>query len=156
MGFSLIGTLIAIAIFIPNLLIVKFPPNNAPKDSKDAGIIFTALERIGQVGCIVILVISRENFKTSTINIWAVLMVICILMYYFLWIRYVTKGKEYKLLWDSLYFIPIPMAFFPVGAFLFAAILGKSIWLGILVIFLGIGHFANSWHSYKELKKNHI
>ncbi|WP_238902047.1 MULTISPECIES: hypothetical protein [unclassified Clostridium] len=156
MGFSIAGTLIAIAIFIPNLLIVKFPPNNAPKDSKDAGFIFTLLERIGQVGCILILVISKEHFKNFSVNIWAVFMGICILLYYFLWIRYVIKGQEYKLLWDSLVFIPIPMAVFPVGAFLFAAILGESIWLGILVIFLGIGHFANSWHSYKELKESYL
>lgn len=156
MGFSVIGTLIAIAIFIPNLLIIKFPPNNAPKDLKDVGVIFTILERVGQVGCIVILVISRENFEKLTIDIWAVFMGLCIIIYYFLWTRYVVKGQEYKLLWKPLGFIPIPMAVFPVGAFLFAAALGKSIWLGILVIFLGIGHFANSWHSYKELKKNHI
>lgn len=156
MGFSIIGTIIAIAIFIPNLLMMKFPPNNAPKDLKDAGIIFTVLERIGQVGCILILVISKTNFEKLTINIWAVFMGSCLLIYYFLWARYVVKGQEYNLLWEPLSFIPIPMAVFPVGAFLFAAILGKSIWLVILVVFLGIGHFANSWHSYKELKKNHI
>lgn len=156
MGFSIIGTMIAIAIFIPNLLMIKFPPNNVPKDSKDVGIIFTVLERIGQVGCILILVISKNNFEKLTINIWAIFMGLCILTYYFLWGRYVVKGQEYKLLWEPLSFIPIPMAVFPVGAFLFAAFLGKSIWLGILVVFLGIGHFANSWYSYKELKKNHI
>lgn len=156
MGFSIIGTIIAIAIFIPNLLMIKFPPNNAPKDLKDAGIIFTVLERIGQVGCILILVISKTNFEKLTINIWAVFMGSCLLIYYFLWARYVVKGQEYNLLWEPLSFIPIPMAVFPVGVFLFAAILGKSIWLVILVVFLGIGHFANSWHSYKELKKNHI
>lgn len=153
MGFSIIGTIIAIAIFIPNLLMIKFPPNKAPKDLKDAGIIFTVLERIGQVGCILILVISKNNFERLTINIWTVFMGSCLLIYYFLWARYVVKGQEYKLLWEPLSFIPIPMAVFPVGAFLFAAILGKSIWLSILVVFLGIGHFANSWHSYKELKR---
>lgn len=156
MGFSVIGTIIAIAIFIPNLLMIKFPPNNAPKVLKDGGIIFTIFERIGQVGCILVLIISKNNFEKLTINIWAVFMGFCILIYYFLWARYIVKGQEYKLLWEPLSFIPIPMAVFPVGAFLFAAILGKSIWLGILVVFLGIGHFANSWYSYKELKKNHI
>lgn len=154
MEFSLMGTLIAIIIFALNFLAVKFPPKNVTVGLKDAGIVFTILERIGQVGCIILLVISKDNFQNLSINVWAVLMLFCITVYYFLWIRYVVKGHDYSLLWKPLVFIPIPMAIFPVCAFGFAAILGKSIWLGIGVAFLSIGHFVNSWHSYKYLKSS--
>lgn len=150
MGFSFMGTLIAITILVPNLLLIKFPPKNAPDNSKDIKIIFTILERIGQVACIFLLIISKRNFNNLSMNVYALLMSLCILIYYYLWIRYLIKDQNYRLLWEPLIFIPIPMAVFPVCAFAFAALLGKSVWLGIAVIFLAIGHLVNSWNSYKS------
>lgn len=152
MGFSFIGLLIAIFIFFPNILFVIFPPKNIPDNLKDAGYIFTLLERIGQVGCLVILTMSNDNFKNISINIWFALMAICIIFYYGLWIRYVIKGHEFSLAFKPLMFIPIPMAVFPVFAFGFAALWGKSIYLIVAVAILAIGHFVNSWNTYKFIK----
>ena len=152
MGFSIIGLLIAIFILIPNLLFVIFPPKNIPDGLKDAGIIFTLLERIGQVGCIVILSISLHNYQNLNIDIWFGLMVLCIIIYYSLWIRYVIKGHDFSLCFKPLMFLPIPMAILPVLAFVFAALWGKSIYLGIAVVLLAIGHFTNSWNTYKLTK----
>lgn len=149
MGFSIIGLCIATFIFLPNLLFIIYPPKNVPKELMDAGILFTVLERIGQVGCIVILVISKVNYQNISIDYCFTLMVLCIIAYYSLWIRYVIKGKDFSLCFKPLGFLPIPMAIFPVFAFGFAALWGKSIYLGIAVIILAIGHFVNSWHTYK-------
>lgn len=44
MGFSLIGTLIAMVILAPSLLMIKFPPDHVPSGLKDAGIFYTLLE----------------------------------------------------------------------------------------------------------------
>lgn len=52
------------------------------------------------------------------------------------------------------YKIIIPMALFPIFAFGFASLWGKSIYLGVFVVLLAIGHFVNSWHTYKILKVN--
>jgi hypothetical protein len=76
-------------------------------------------------------------------------MVLCIIAYYSLWIRYVIKGKDFSLCFKPLGLLPIPMAIFPVFAFGFAALWEKSIYLGLAVIILAIGHFVNSWHTYK-------
>ncbi len=154
MGFSIIGLLIGISILIPNILFIIFPPKNVPEKLKDAGIIFTSLERIGEVGCLFILAISQDKYQNFNIDIWFVLMVICILIYYSLWIRYVAKGHEFSLAFKPLYFIPIPMAVFPVLAFAFASLWGKSIYLAFIVILLAIGHFTNSWHTYKVILKS--
>lgn len=151
MGFSLIGTILAMSIFAPNLLMIKFPPKNVPNNIKNEGIIHTLLERIGQVGCIGILVTSRDHFQNLKFNLWAVLIALSIAAYYCLWIRYVVKGQDYKLLWEPVWYIPIPMAVFPVCAFGFAAVWGNSIWLGIAAVCFAIGHFANSWQSYRDL-----
>lgn len=152
MGFSLIGTLIALSIFAPNLLMIKFPPNHVPVHLTSEGLMYTLLERVGQVGCIGILVISKDNFQDLKFSVWLLLIIISIASYYYLWIRYVVMGQKYTLLWEPLMRIPIPMAVFPVCAFGFAAIWGKSIGLGIVVIVFSIGHFKNSWNSYQYFK----
>jgi len=152
MGFSIIGLLLAVSIYLPNLLFIIFPPKNVPDGLKDAGIIYTVLVRIGQAGCLVLLVISKDNYLNVSIDIWFILMAICILAYYSLWIRYVIKGHAFSLAFKPLVFLPIPMAIFPVFAFGFAALWGKSIILGIVVALLAIGHFVNSRHTYKLIK----
>ena len=153
MGFSITGFIIAAIIFAPNLFMIKFPPKNTPEGLKDAGLLFVILERAGQAGCIILLLISKDNFAHLTVNVWFVLMALCIIIYDCLWIRYIARGHEFALLFQPFACIPIPMAVFPVFAFAFAAIIGRSIWLGIAVILLAAGHFVNSWHTYQFLKK---
>lgn len=153
MGFSLIGSLIAIIILAPSMLMIMFPPESIPIGLKAAGHFFTFLERVGQVGCIIILIASKDAFGALNFGIWAVLILIFITVYYGLWIRYVVKGRTFRLLYEPFGFIPIPMAILPVCAFGFAAIWGRSAWLGIAVGCLAIGHFANSWHSYLSVKE---
>ncbi|MEK3662679.1 hypothetical protein NSQ29_24255 [Paenibacillus sp. FSL F4-0236] len=152
MGFSLLGTLMALILLAPSLLMIKFPPENVPSGLRDAEPIYTLLERAGQLGCIGILAMSQDNFQQVKLGVIAVFIVLFIAIYYGLWIRYIVKGRQYKLLWDPLGIIPIPMAVLPVCAFGLAAIWGKSIWLSIAVVCLAIGHLANSWHSYKYTK----
>lgn len=152
MGFSLLGTLMALILLAPSLLMIKFPPENVPLGVRDAGPIYTILERAGQLGCIGILAISQDNFQQVKFGVIAVFIVLFIAIYYGLWIRYIVKGRQFKLLWDPLGIIPIPMAVLPVCAFGSAAIWGKSIWLSIAVVCLAIGHLANSWHSYQYTK----
>lgn len=152
MGFSITGSLIAAFIFLPNLLFIIFPPENVPEGLKDAGILFTVLERAGQAGCLVILVLSKNNYISLRNDIWFILMVLCVIFYYGLWARYAVKGHDFSLGFKPLLFLPIPMAVFPVFAFGFAAIWGKSVYLGMAVVLLAIGHFVNSWHTYKLIK----
>jgi hypothetical protein len=153
MGFSPTGLLLAVILLLPNILVLLLPPRNLPVGLKDAGIIFTVLERIGQAGMVITLILSKDNFQGRAFDIWEMLMIICIAAYYFLWLRYAVKGHDFTLLWKPFAFIPIPMAIFPAAAFGFAALWGKSRYLGAAVIAFALGHFANSWHSYKFSRK---
>ncbi len=151
MGFSITGALIVAAILAPNILMLILPPANAPKGIKDAGIIFTVLERAGQAGCFILPVISGDYFNGKAMDIWFALMALFIAAYWALWIRYAI-GRDYVLLFKPLLFIPVPMAVFPVAAFAFAAAWGASPWLGIAAAVLAAGHIANSWHSYRFVR----
>lgn len=151
MGFSLIGSIMVTVILVPNFLLLAFPPRDIP-EIKAPGIIYSLTERIGQICCIFLLIVSEIKFETTPINIWFILMTICTVIYYGLWIRFYVHGRSFLVLFKSLGVIPIPMAIFPVLAFGFAAIWGKSIWIGISVILLAIGHFTVSWNTYKYMK----
>jgi hypothetical protein len=130
---------------------VILPPQNIPAELSGVGIAFTMLERVGQVGCLLIPVISKTNFQNRSINLWIVLSLICIACYYGLWIRYTVTGRDFTTLFSPV-LIPIPMAVLPVLAFGFMAIWSKSVWLGLTDMLFAIGHLANSWNTYNYMK----
>lgn len=157
MGFSMVGTVTAVLMLFPSIIFfIKFPPKNVPSDIKDAPTFFTILEKIGQASCFALMIASNDYFKLDNINIFMILMIICILIYYGIWIRYVVQGQEFYLIWKPFLFIPIPLAVFPVCAFGFAALWGKYIWLGIATVILAIGHCAVTWNSYKQVNEHNV
>lgn len=146
MTFSLIGTLIAAAIFIPNIIFVIFPPKNMPRVMNNTGFVFTLLERLGQIGCISMLVMLNGHYYA---NIWLYLMIFCIVVYYGLWWRYIISGQEFAVAFKPLLFIPIPMAIFPILTFTLASLYGNILYMLIPVLMLAIGHIANSYYTYR-------
>lgn len=153
MRFSIAGLFILAVIFAPNLLFVFFPPRQIPEGLKSAGILFTVCERIGQAACMLLMVFSGANMQANPINSWFALMAVCIFVFEGLWLRYFVRGREFALLFHPLWGIPIPMAIFPVLAFGFAAVWAGSIWLGVAVAVFAVGHFANSWVTYKAIRR---
>lgn len=147
MGFSIVGLLIALAVLAPNALLLAFPPEGGIPKMTDAGIVFTVLERAGQVGCLALLAFSG----TAPLDGWLIGSVACILAYWALWARYVVRGRHFGDLYSRVWFMPVPMAVFPVLAFAFAALWLGSPWLAIAVLALAIGHLANSLHVARTL-----
>ena len=123
------------------------------KEMKSAGLLFTIAERIGQGGCFLLPVMSKDYFdKASFASVWLILLVVCILAYLLLWVRYYSKGREFSLLFAPFWFVPVPMAVFPILAFAFTAIWIKSVWIGIAVLIFAAGHIPNSLKSYNSVK----
>lgn len=149
MGFSLTGLAIALAVLGPNLLMVLLPPREGTSAIVSAGLPFTILERAGQVASLSLLCLLPASFERAP-DVWFWLMIVGIAAYWALWIRYVVRGRHVWLLFEPVLRIPIPMAIFPVLAFGCAAAWGRSIWLGIAVLVLAIGHWSNSWYSYRR------
>ena len=142
MGFSVWGTIIAVLTLLPSFtFFLFFPPVGKPSVSqRREPLSLTILERVGQAGCLVVLVISKGWFDTRSFDVWLALCIVCLLVYYGLWIRYLSHGRDYALLYKPLLFIPVPMAVFPVAVFGFAAVWGQSIWLGIAAALFASGH----------------
>ena len=151
MVFSWIGLLIALSILAPNLAALVWQPRNMPENLKDAHIVFTLLERLGQVACLLLSIFAPAASGSQSSGLWLALAVLCVVVYVSLWARYFAKSRDFRLLFQPLLFLPIPMAVFPVLAFAFAAVWLQSWWLGLAAALFAIGHLANSWHTYRRM-----
>lgn len=152
MGFSLTGFLIAVVLVFPNTLAALFPPQKMPKGlRRHESNLITALEKTGQAGCLLALIIAKSGFDHMTVNVWSVLMGICIAIYYGLWIRYVLTGYRFASLFQPWAGIPVPMAVFPVLALGFASVIGQSVFLAAATVLLAAGHIVNSWRTYRQI-----
>lgn len=154
MGFSYIGLIVVCVILLPNLLFMAFPPQNVPLGLKGGNILLTVMERAGQVGFIIIPIISYSYFSGIAFNIFTGIMIFSAIMYYGLWIRYFVRGREFYLLFKPLGVIPVPMAVFPIIYMLFSAIWLRHMWLGAAAVIFAVGHYFNSRKSYKHAIQN--
>ena len=145
MGFSLVGLLIGLAILAPNALLAIAAPRGGVPTAGSAGIVFTALERAGQIGCLVLLAVTPA-LPTP----WLIPTAASIAIYWALWGRYL-RARDFALLYAPLWRIPIPMALLPVLALAAATLNAWSPWLALATAALAIGHLANSWHVYREI-----
>jgi len=153
LGFSYVGLIYLLMLFIPNILWAK----NQPKgyDYKNENKILLLLERIGQVLVTgTVLIFSNFNMQEWSIwSIWLILSAIFMIMYELWWIRYFNGNKELKDFYSSFIGIPLAGATLPVIGFLLLGIYGKVIWLVLSTIILGIGHIGIHIQHLKELNR---
>ena len=81
MSFTLPGLLVALAVLAPNALLLVFRPTTGIPRTTDAGLLFTILERTGQVGCLVVLTLSGAR----GVDGWLVGTLIVVAGYWALW-----------------------------------------------------------------------
>ncbi len=141
MGFSLPGLLIALAILAPNFLLLPFPPTGAPDPAPRTSTIAGVLERVGQVGCLVLAVIVAPVPGHPA---WLVALIALVAVYYLLWARYLVGGRRFRLLYAPLGPIPVPLALAPVLAFLAASAWMQNWLLAVAAVVLGVGHVTVS------------
>lgn len=151
MAFSWTGLVLILLILLPNAAFLLLPPRDIPEKKSSAHAIFVILERIGQAGCFVLPMFTELRL---VLGVWPVLCLICLLVYYSLWLRYITKGRGYKWLFAPFLKIPVPMAVFPVAVFGFAAVWGQSVWLGLAAVVLAAGHITVSLNEYQNIPRD--
>ena len=142
MGFSGAGLAFALAVLAPSMLLLIFPPRPAlPPPTSPA--IFTALERVGQGGCLVAPTFLSDTAPSGPIGALVVAL-LALAVYYALWVRYLTHGRRSSLLYSPLGPLPVPMAVLPVVVFGGIAVWMLSLWAGIAAGVLATGHVTVS------------
>ena len=149
MGFSLPGLLVALAVLAPSFLLLPFPPVDSPSPPPKTNAIAGVLERVGQVGCIVVAVIVTPVFGHPA---WLVALVALVGLYYALWLRYLETGRHFSTLYSPLGPVPIPLALAPVLALVSASFWLQNWFLTATAAILGVGHIWVSAQVARALR----
>ena len=153
-GFSYIGLIFLLMLYIPNIIWSKNLPKDYDKYVKNENKILLFLERIGEV-LVTFLSLIFTDFNINKISYWSVILLVAILLmmlYEIYWIRYFKSNKTMKDMYSSILGIPVAGATLPVLSFLLLGIYGKNIYLIMSVVILGIGHIGIHLNHKKEIK----
>lgn len=147
-GFSLVGIILLLMLFVPNILWSRYPPKDYEKYSKNENRILLALERIGEVLVVIFSLFCGVNFSFDVI-----LFMIFILMsiYELYWIRYFKGPKTMHDMYCSYRGIPLPGATLPVMSFFLFGVCANNLFLIISSVILGIGHIGIHFAHAQEI-----
>lgn len=153
-GFSYVGLIYLLMLFIPNIFWAKNKPKDYEKYVVNENKVLLIFERIGEVlACGFVLIFSDFNINGITLwSIWLLLSFLLMALYEIYWIRYFRSQKTLRDFYSSILGIPVAGATLPVCAFLLLGIYGKNIFLIISSVILGIGHIGIHINHYKEIK----
>lgn len=155
-GFSYIGLVFLIMLFIPNIIWTKHKPKDYEKYVVNENKILLMCERIGEI-LVSILSLIFADFNLQEPNLWTawlVLAIIAMLFYEGYWIRYFRSGQTMEDFYSSFLGIPVAGASLPVAAFFFLGIYGANLFLILAVIVLGIGHIGIHLSHRNEVLNN--
>lgn len=143
-GFSYIGLIFLLMLFIPNILWTKHKPKDYEKYVGNENKILLLLERSGEVlvCCIAVIFTDFNLRKWDYRSIWLMLAVLAMILYEVWWIRYFRSGQKMTDFYSSIIGIPVAGASLPVAAFFFLGVYGLNFLMIIATIILGIGHIG--------------
>ena len=147
-GFSFVGLVFLLMLFVPNILWSRFQPEGYDVYSKNENKILLFLERIGQVLVTCFSLLTNIKFSWSLLLAIAFILMI---LYEIYWIRYFRSSHTMKDMYSSFFGIPLPGATLPVFAFLILGIYANNVLLVISAIILGIGHIGIHYFHKKMI-----
>lgn len=146
-GFSFVGLLFLIMLFVPNIIWTRFQPADYVKFSENENRILLIFERIGQVLVSCLALFTDIKFSWSLILLFAFILMV---LYELYWARYFTSNHTMEDMCNSFCMIPLPGATLPVFAFILLGIYANNLLFVISAIILGIGHIGIHFNHRKE------
>lgn len=153
-GFSYVGVIYLLMLFIPNGFWVKYSPEGYRKISGNENKILGFLERAGEI-LVTAIVLSFSDFNIR-ISKWAFILLasfLLMVLYEIYWIRYFRSERKLKDFYTSICGIPLAGATLPVLAFFLLGIYGRNIFLTVSTVILGVGHIGIHANHKKEIKE---
>ena len=155
-GFSYIGLIMLLMLFIPNFIWTKHQPKDYDKYVQNENKVLLAFERIGQV-VVTTSVLIFSNFNPKGWNLWCLVLILALLnlvVYDLAWVRYFMSEKTMKDFYRGFLGMPLALATYPVVAFFLIGIYGGNIIMVIGAVILGIGHIGIHKQHEKEVYGN--
>ncbi|MCM1117981.1 MAG: hypothetical protein NC543_01265 [bacterium] len=152
-GFSYVGLIYLLMLFIPNIIWTKYQPQDYEQYAQRENKVLQMLERIGEVSvCCCVLIFSDFNIRLHfPWCIWLLVSFALMLLYEAYWIRYFRSEKRMSDFYRSICGIPVAGATLPVCAFLLLGVYGCNLFLLVSTVILGIGHIGIHMDHYKEI-----
>ncbi len=151
-GFSYVGLIFLVMLFIPNFFWAKNQPVDYDKYVKNENKVLLVFERSGEVLVSVISLISGGmGIRVFSLWIgWLIIAFILMILYEMYWIRYFRSDKTMADMYSSYAGFPVAGASLPVIAFVLLGIYGSNIFLVVSAVILGIGHIGIHLAHRKE------
>lgn len=143
-GFSYIGVIWLIMLFVPNGFWAKNKPADYDKYVGNENKILLMFECAGEVLCSMLcLIFSDFNIRISSIwTLWLLASFILMVLYELYWIRYFRSAKTMADMYSSFAGFPVAGASLPCIAFFCLGIYGTNIFLIISSFILSVGHIG--------------
>ncbi len=150
-GFSYIGALYLLMLFIPNLIWTRNQPEGYDFGNENKLLLWC--ERIGQVGvsCCALIFTDFNLRPLTPWSLWLALSFGLMLLYEGYWVRYFRSGRKLKDFYSGFCGVPLAGATLPVFSFLLLGIYGRVFWMVLFVVILGIGHIGIHGQHFREL-----
>ena len=141
-GFSYIGLIYLLLLWIPNILWARTKPEGY--DPSGESKVLLLFERAGQALCTAaILLFSDTNPRGwEPWLLWLFASALLMVLYEFYWLRYFRGNRTVQDFYRPFLGVPLPGATLPVAAFLLLGVYGRLIWLVAASVVLGIGHIG--------------
>lgn len=155
-GFSYVGLIYLLMLFIPNIIWTKHKPKDYEQYVQKENKVLQVIEKIGEVlVCCCVLVFSDFNIRLDSLwCIWLLISFILMILYEVYWIRYFRSKKNMSDFYKSICGVPVAGATLPVCAFYLLGIYGSNVFLLLSVIILGTGHIGiHLQHRNKIIEK---
>ncbi len=146
------GGLISILVLLPNLLFLMFPPRDVPCERRKPARGWEIMEWVGRLGVFMVPFFCWIEIE-GAVEITAVAILIGALgLYYASWVRYVRRGRSFRLLFQPMWGTPLPMAVAPIVYLFAASVVLHSWWQLLATVLFMIGHLSISNLSWKDAK----
>lgn len=150
-GFSYIGLLFLLMLFIPNMLWTKRKPQGYTDEGENK--ILLAFERTGEVltSCCALIFLDFNIHKWSLWSLWLLAAFALMILYEAWWLRYFRSERKLADFYSGILGIPLAGATLPVAAFFLLGIYGKVACMSIAAIILGVGHTGIHMQHKREI-----
>lgn len=151
LGFSYVGLIYLLLLFIPNLYWARHLPPGYSAEQEPR--VLVALERVGQVAvtCCALIFQDFNVANRGAWTLWLAASALLMLLYEGCWVRYFRRPSLHTF-YGNLGPIPVPLASLPVAAFLCLGLYGQVIWMVAGVVVLGIGHIGIHLQHHRALR----
>lgn len=151
-GFSYIGLLFLLLLFIPNMIWAGKKPQGYTSENESKILLF--FERAGEAltSCCSLVFSDFNIHKWTAWSWWLVAAFVLMALYELWWVRYFRSERKLEDFYSGLFGIPVAGATLPVIAFFMLGIYGQVPCMLIATVILGIGHIGIHVQHRKNLK----